>query len=135
MRTFAWWSVRHRWWVIGGWIVVVLVLTGLSLATGGATYNDNVTLPAGYGSQQAQALLQRQFPQAAGDQDQIVVHVTSGTVADPVVAARLEAMFARVARLPHVVAVASPYGSRGRAVSRDGRTASRSRWRSPWTRS
>ena len=123
MRSFAWWSVRHRWWVIGGWVALVLLLAGVSLAVGGAKYNNNVTLPSGYGSQQAQALLQRDFPQAAGDQDQIVVHVTAGTVTDPAVRDRLDAMFTRVARLPHVVSVAGPYGSRGQAISRDARTA------------
>jgi putative drug exporter of the RND superfamily len=123
MRPFAWWPVRHRRWVIGGWVALVLVLVGLSQAVGGAAYNNNVTLPAGYGSQQAQALLQQHFPQAAGDQDQIVVHTAAGMVTDPAVAGRLQAMFARVARLPDVVAVASPYESRGQAISRDGRTA------------
>jgi RND superfamily putative drug exporter len=101
----------------------VLVLAGVSLAAGGAAYDNNVTLPSGYGSQQAQALLQRDFPQAAGDQDQIVVHVTTGTMSDPAVRARLDAMFSRVARLPHVAGVASPYDSRGQAISRDGKTA------------
>jgi RND superfamily putative drug exporter len=123
MRAFAWWSVRHRWQVIGGWVALVLLLAGVSLAAGGAKYNNNVTLPSGYGSQQAQALLQRDFPQAAGDQDQIVVHVTTGTVSDPAVRARLDAMFSRVARLPHVVGVASPFGSRGQAISHDAKTA------------
>jgi putative drug exporter of the RND superfamily len=123
MRSFAWWSVRHRWWVIAGWVALVLVLAGVSLAAGGAKYNNNVTLPAGYGSQQAQALLQRDFPQAAGDQDQIVVHVSAGSVTGPAVRARLDAMFTRVGRLPHVVSVTSPYDSHGQAISRDARTA------------
>jgi RND superfamily putative drug exporter len=123
MRSFAWWSVRHRWWVIGGWVALVLLLTGVSLATGGAKYDKSVTLPSGYGSQQAQALLQRDFPQAAGDQDQIVVHVTAGTVTDPAVRRQLDALLARVARLPHVAGAASPYDSRGQAISRDARTA------------
>ncbi len=91
MTSFAWWSVRHRWWVIGGWVASVLLLAGLSLA--------------------------------AGDQDQIVVHVTDGTVTDPAVTRQLDAMFTRVARLPHVVSVASPYDSHGQAISRDARTA------------
>jgi RND superfamily putative drug exporter len=109
--------------VIGGWVSLVLVLAGVSLAVGGAKYSNNVTLPAGYGSQRAQALLQRDFPQAAGDQDQIVVHVSAGTVAGPAVRARLSAMLARVERLPHVVRVASPYDSHGQAISRDAKTA------------
>jgi putative drug exporter of the RND superfamily len=123
VRLFARWSVRHRWWVIGGWAALVLGLAGVSWAAGGARYDNNVTLPAGYGSQQAQVLLQRDFPQAAGDQDQIVVHTTAGTVTGPAVRDRVAAMLARVALLPHVAGVASPYDSRGQAVSRDGRTA------------
>jgi RND superfamily putative drug exporter len=123
VRSFASWPVRHRWWVIGGWVFLVLVLAVVSQAAGGATYNNNVVLPSGYGSQQAQAVLQRQFPQAAGDQDQIVVHTSAGTVTDPAVRDRLQSMFARVARLPRVASVASPYDSRGQAVSRDARTA------------
>ena len=123
MRSFAWWSVRHRWWVIGGWVALALVLTGISLAVGGAKYSNSVTLPAGSGSTQAQALLQRDFPQAAGDQDQIVVHTTAGTVTDPAVRRQLAAMLAQVTHLPHVTGVASPYDSHGQAISRDGRTA------------
>jgi len=109
--------------VIGGWVALVPLLAGLSQAVGGAHYDSNVTLPSGYGSQQAQALLQRDFPQAAGDQDQIVVHVTAGTVDDPAVQDRLETLFAQVTRLPHVVSVASPYSSRSQAISRDAQTA------------
>ncbi len=123
MRAFAWWSVRHRWWAIGGWVALVLLAAGLSLAAGGAKYSNAVTLPSGYGSQQAQALLQRGFPQAAGDQDQIVVHASAGTVTDPAVRARLDALLARVERLPHVAGVANPYDTRGQAISRDAKTA------------
>jgi putative drug exporter of the RND superfamily len=123
VSSFARWSVRHRWWIIAGWVVLVLVLAGLALASGGVIENNNVTLPAGYGSQQAQTLLQRHFPQAAGDQDQIVAHTTAGLLTDAAVRSRLQGMFARVARLPHVVSVASPYDSRSQAISRTGRTA------------
>jgi RND superfamily putative drug exporter len=123
VKSFAWWSVRHRRWVIGGWVGLVLALVTLSRAAGGATYNNSFTLPSGYGSQQAQALLLQHFPQAAGDQDQIVVHVTAGAVNDPVVRDRLQATLARVARLPHVDGVASPYDSHGQAISRDVKTA------------
>jgi putative drug exporter of the RND superfamily len=123
VRAFARWPARHRRWVIGCWAVLVLLLAGLSRAAGGASFNNNVTLPPGYGSQQAQALLQGHFPQAGGDQDQIVVHVTAGTVTDPAARYRLQAMFARVARLPHVAGVASPYDSHGQAISRHATTA------------
>lgn len=122
MKRFAAWSVRHRWWVIGGWVALVVGLLLTSQAAGGATFKNNFTF-SGYDSQRAQALLREHFPQAAGDSDQIVVHVSAGTVNDPAVHARLDTMFADVARLPHVVGVADPYGSHGQAVSKDAKTA------------
>ena len=30
MQTFAQWSVRHRWWVISGWVLLVLVVAYLA---------------------------------------------------------------------------------------------------------
>lgn len=122
MQSFAWWSVRHRMWVIAGWITLVLGLVLVSQLAGGATFKNNFTF-SGYDSQRAQALLQQHFPQAAGDSDQIVVHVPTGTVSAPATRDRLEAMFAEVERLPHVIGVADPYASHGQAISRDAKTA------------
>ena len=122
MQAFARWSVRHRWWVIGGWVVLVLGLVVLSRLAGGAVYRNDLSF-SGYDSQAARAVLEREFPRAAGDSDQIVFHAASGRVTDPVVRDRMQAMFAQVARLPRVVAVTDPYASDGQAISKDERTA------------
>lgn len=122
MRAFARWSVRHRWWVVGGWAVLVLGLVLLARLGGGAVYANDIGF-SGYDSQQARQLLASEFPHAAGDSDQIVFHATAGRVTDPAVRHRMAGAFARVARLPHVVGVSDPYASHGQAVSRDGRTA------------
>jgi RND superfamily putative drug exporter len=122
MQTFAQWSVRHRWWVIGGWVLLVLVLTLSSRLAGGASFKNNFSF-SGYDSQDAQTILAQEFPRAAGDTDQIVFHTRTGRVTDPEVRDRMQAMFAHVARLPHVVMVADPYTSNGQATSTDGKTA------------
>jgi RND superfamily putative drug exporter len=122
MQAFARWSVRHRWWVIGGWVVLVLGLVVLSRLAGGAVYRNDLSF-SGYDSQDARAVLEREFPRAAGDSDQIVVHTTSGRVTDPVVRYQMQSMFAQVARLPRVVGVTDPYASDGKAISKDQRTA------------
>jgi RND superfamily putative drug exporter len=122
MQAFARWSVRHRWWVIGGWVALVVVLAGLSQLAGGATYKNNFTFPRS-DSQTAQVILQRDFPAAAGDVDQIVFHTTTGTVTDPAVRDRMQPVLAKVASLPHVAQVASPYTSHGQAISKSGTTA------------
>ena len=74
----------------------------------GTSYSNNFTLPNS-DAQRAADLLQHSFPAQAGDRDTIVYKVGSGTVRDPAVRARMSATFARVAKLPHVAAVISPY--------------------------
>jgi RND superfamily putative drug exporter len=70
------------------------------------------------------ALLQKDFPAASGSSDQIVLHVSTGTVRDAEVQRSVEQMLASVATVPHVEAVASPYAASGAAqISKDGKTA------------
>jgi RND superfamily putative drug exporter len=73
----------------------------------------------------ASDLLARSFPQQAGDRDQIVFKVGSGTVRDPAVKAHMQAMLDNVAQLPHVTSVISPYapGAGAHTISADGRIA------------
>ncbi len=122
MRAFARWSVQHRWWVIGGWVALAVVLLGLSQLAGGPGYTNNITLPAS-NSQTAQVVLQHEFPAAAGDMDQIVFHTTTGTVTDPAVRDRMLPVLAKVASLPRVSQIASPYAIHSRAISKNGTTA------------
>ena len=90
----------------------------------GTEYSNNFTLPNS-DAQRASDLLQRSFPAQAGDRDTIVYKVSSGTVLDPAVRARMSATFAKVAKLPHVAAVISPYAgtAAGKSISANGRIA------------
>ena len=123
MLKLARWSTSHRKYVVLGWIVL---LAGVNVIAGsaGTSYSNNFTIPNS-DAQRASNLLQRSFPAQAGDRDSIVFRVASGTVNDPRVRARMQAMFARVERLPHVAAVISPYSpaAAGRTISKDGRVA------------
>ena len=120
MDAFARWSVRHRWWVIGGWLVLVAVLLGVSQLAGGADYRNDFTFPDS-DSQAAQVIVQQDFPTASGDVDQIVLHTAAGTVVDPAVRHRVAPMLASIAALPHVTRVTSPFTAQ--AISRDRTTA------------
>lgn len=122
MRAFGRWAVRRRWWVIGGWVTLVLMLFGVGRAAGGASYQDAFTFPRS-DSQTAQSIAARAFPSDSGDADRIVFHTFAGTVDDPAVRERVQPMLAKVASLPHVAHVESPYAAHGQAISRDGRTA------------
>jgi putative drug exporter of the RND superfamily len=117
MLKLARWSTTHRKYVALGWIVLLLAVNAFAQSAG-TEYSNNFTLPNS-DAQRAADLLQRSFPSQAGDRDTIVYKVSSGTVSDPAVRARMEAMFAQVARLPHVTEVISPYAGRaaGKSIS------------------
>jgi putative drug exporter of the RND superfamily len=117
------WSTTHRKYVLIGWVALLLVVNAFAQSAG-TSYSNNFSLPKS-DAQRASDLLQSSFPAQAGDRDTIVYAVSSGTVLDARVKARMSAMFARVARLPHVTAVISPYAgaSAGKAISSDGKIA------------
>ncbi len=123
MLKLARWSTTHRKYVVIGWIVLLFAVNAIAQSAGTA-YSNNFTLPNS-DAQRAADLLQSNFPTQAGDRDTIVYRVSTGSVDDAAVKARMEAMFAKVARLPHVKEVVSPYAGRssGRSVSSDKRTA------------
>ncbi len=123
MLKLARWSTTHRKYVVLGWIVLLVGVNVLAQSAG-TSYSNNFTLPKS-DAQRAADLLQSSFPAQAGDRDTIVFKVNPGTVNDPAVRARMEAMFAKVAKLPHVTAVISPYAGAGsgRSVSSNGQIA------------
>jgi len=116
------WCIGHRRRVVAGWIAIAIGSTALATAVG-RNYSSNFSLP-GTETQRVSDLLSREFPSQGGDIDTIVFRTSSGSVLDPAVRGAIEPLLARVARLPHVAAVLSPYGPAGALqVSRDGRTA------------
>ncbi len=122
MAPLARWCFRHRFIVLAAWIAGLVILGGLTKAAGNK-YSDSFSLP-GTESTRALQLLQKSFATQSGDTAQIVVHTPQGSIKDPQVKDRVDAMLARIDKLPHVVSVVSPYAPAGaRQVSRDGRTA------------
>ena len=115
------WCVEHRRRALIVWVILLIAVLAASGAAG--TRQANEFSLNGTESQQAQDLLKRDFPAQSGDVDQIVFHTRNGRITDPAMRARIDAAVARVARLPHVTEVTSPYAAGGHAVSRDGRIA------------
>ena len=123
MRRLARWSFEHRRIVVAAWLLAFVIFFGISRAVGTA-YSNNFTLPDTE-STQALDLLRAAAPQESGDTEQIVIGATGGTkVTDPAVQQRVDTMLAEVAKLPHVVAVQSPFakGAAGQ-MSPDGTVA------------
>ncbi len=118
MLKLARWTTTHRLYIAIGWVVLLIGVNVLAQAGGGASYSNNFTLPNS-DAQRASDLLGRSFPTQAGDRDTIVFKVAHGTVRDPAVEAHMGALFSKVATLPHVTGVISPYaaGQAGKAIS------------------
>jgi RND superfamily putative drug exporter len=117
LQRLATWCYRRRRRVVVLWVVALIVVSALGSSVG-STFSQGFAL-SGTESQRAADLLQQRFPTRAGDEGQIVF-----TPADAAVRARMEALFAEVAKVPGVTAVVSPYGAGGaRQVSSAGDVA------------
>jgi RND superfamily putative drug exporter len=121
MINIARWTMAHRRIVVVAWIVAVVGVFAFSNAVGKKTASS-FTLP-GTNSQQAVDLLQSRFPAQAGDADQIVFDAKAGKLTSAANRAAIEATVARVAQLPHVTSVISPFARGEHAISRDGTIA------------
>jgi len=122
VSAIARWCFRHRLVVIAAWLVALTCLAALGQAVK-SNYDNSFSLP-GTGSAMAQQLLARAVPAQAGDSDTIVWQVRAGTVRDRPVVARMTSALNRIATMPEVAAVVSPYGPHGAGqISRDSRIA------------
>jgi putative drug exporter of the RND superfamily len=122
MPAIARWCFRHRLIVIATWAVVLIGLGVLAQAIT-SDYDNSFEVP-GTGSATAQQLLAKAVPAQAGDSDTIVWRVSHGTVRDGAVTARMASVLRKIATMPEVAAVTSPYGSHAAAqISQDGRIA------------
>jgi putative drug exporter of the RND superfamily len=110
LERLASWSYTHRWRMLLIW-VVALVAAGVLANVASGSYASNFSLP-GTESQAAFDVLQHRFPARSGDTANIVFEARGQDgVAAPAVKDRMTALFAAVAKLPHVESVADPYAA------------------------
>jgi RND superfamily putative drug exporter len=102
---------------LAAWLIALIGFFAVGLKVG-ANYAENDSLP-GTDSTQAQSVLQADYPAQAGDSDQIVVQARQGTLRSAAAETAVTSMLDRVANLPYVRSVTSPYGPGGQ-ISRDG---------------
>ncbi len=111
---------RHRWWVVGVWLVLLIGLTLTNRAVGG-DYVNNYTVP---GSQASRGLdvLQSDFKSASGYSGQIVFHADKGKISDD--SSAVATTMKNIGGLPHVITSTDPLTVPGTpAVSKDGTIA------------
>ncbi len=122
MRAIGRWCVVHRRTVLGGWIAGMILLTVLSQSAG-SDYKNSFSLN-GTQSFEALQLLQRAAPKASGDIEQVVFAVKHGKVTDAAAKAGANTVLKKLAALPEVASVGSPYASGASAqISKSGQIA------------
>jgi putative drug exporter of the RND superfamily len=114
MRKLASWSYTHRWIVLAAWLAALVGTTVISKSVGSA-YSNSFTLPDAE-STRALNLIRSVAPKQSGDTEQIVIGTQGGAkVTDAAVRTQVEAMLAKIVKLPHVALVTSPYSPQGSA--------------------
>jgi RND superfamily putative drug exporter len=108
---------NHRRVVLAVWLVAFIGFYAIG-GSAKAKYTNSFSVP-GVDSTVALNVLKADFPAKSGDSEQIVVHAKQATLRTPAVETAVTSMLAKVARLPHVSEVISPYESVGQ-ISKDG---------------
>ncbi|WP_306188204.1 MMPL family transporter [Streptomyces sp. MK5] len=122
MAALARWCLRHRLAVVLLWLLALGGVTVASAVTGPA-YSNDYEVP-GTESGRATQLLREGFPGLGGDSDTVVWHTTPGNVRASDVEQTMTRTLDRIATLPGVASVTSPYKGQGAdRISRDGHTA------------
>ena len=114
---------RHRFWVLGAWLIVLIGLTSASAGVG-SPFRDVFTIP-GTDAQKAVDLLEEKFPSQNLPTATIVFTTSSGSLDDAPQRAAIEKVLGTVAAERGVVeSVSNPFtGPSVLGVSKDGRTA------------
>jgi RND superfamily putative drug exporter len=124
MTRLARWCFEHRRTVVVAWVVALVALLGLSRVAG-SDFNSDLSL-SNTDSQAAVDLLTENFASVAGEGDDVVFQATHGaTIRNPRVHQAITVALAKVAAVPGVESVVSPYttGAGAGQISRNGTVA------------
>jgi putative drug exporter of the RND superfamily len=122
VKPLARWCLHYRKTVLALWLVALVGFFAIDRMVGNS-FSDQFQLPRSP-STTALNLLQTDFPSVSGSSDQIVLHANSGTLRDASLEGRAQRMLQRVAALPHVQSVVSPFTQAGaNQVSKNGTVA------------
>ncbi len=119
LERWARFSYRHRWPVIGTWVLALVGLLAANFMFSGE-YSSAFRVP-GSESQKAFDLLEERFPARGGDSADLVFEAPGG-VASTDVRRRIEAVVEETRQIDGVVGVESPFGD-PQLVSTDGTVA------------
>jgi RND superfamily putative drug exporter len=124
MKAIAQFTVRHRWLVVVGWLVLILAAQGIAHAMGGSAYKDTYSLPNTETATVASLLQQSGLSNQNGVSGTVVLKNTDNAAFTAEPAGLQPALQKLCTSGDYVVAVSSPWGSINCAAPAD-RTAGR----------
>src|ERR1700689_1325941 len=113
MSRLARWCFLHRKTVLALWLIAFIAFFGVDLAAKPA-YSSKFQLP-NTESTRALNILKANFPAASGEADQVVMEAKNGTFATPAIVDNATSMLKKVAALPGVTYVVSPFNPADKA--------------------
>src|SRR4051812_2772668 len=112
MQTLARFATRYRWYVVAGWIALIIGVQTLASAAGGSSYKDVFTLPHTETQTVLDLLRANGQDSQAGQVGTIVVHAETGKLsASQAPAGLTDALQNLCADGDHVASVMSPWGA------------------------
>jgi RND superfamily putative drug exporter len=112
MTAVARWCFRHKFIVIALWLVALVAGVGITKAVG-TNYSNSFSLPNTQSSKALSLLQSGTSKSNTGTSDTIVWKVTSGSVLDSSTKQTITTMLSKIATLPEVGTITSPYAPRG----------------------
>ncbi len=88
MKTLANFAVKHRLWVIGGWLAFIVVAQGISGALGGPNYKDTFSLPHTETASVTKVLKTADLANQSGATGTVVLKAKTGTLTSAPASAR-----------------------------------------------
>ena len=113
MPAMARWCFSHRKLVLALWLIAFIAFFGADIGAKTA-YSSKFQIP-NTESTRALNILKANFPSASGEADQIVMEAKHGTFATPAIADDAKSMLTKVAALPGITYVLSPFSPAGKA--------------------
>jgi RND superfamily putative drug exporter len=112
MTGVARWCFRHKFIVIALWLIALVAGVGITKAVG-TNYSNSFSLPNTQSSKALSLLQSGTSKSNTGTSDTIVWKVMSGSVLDSSTKQTITTMLSKVAALPEVGTITSPYTPRG----------------------
>ncbi|MEP6851563.1 MAG: MMPL family transporter [bacterium] len=112
MNAVSRFAIRHRWWILAGWVVAIAALQVLSASAGGSAYKDDFKLPGTETQAVADLLDKANLTEQNNASGTMVLHSPNGTLTQEPAGFLAAAKTAVCSDADaHILSITGPWGS------------------------